>query len=208
MQALNNVVNDCKGRAWPAGELLGVAEPLEVDSIQASESFDGLAPEAKKDLPSIAHSLSEPNSGIRSGEKELPRRTFEILEGGGKPSISAKEEKSLTFRIVRIGEIPGVPSTMFGNLYQMTSVRAYPSDSPEVAGPLELAKPSELSDLNSIGGKGFLNFLACHPDAFRDLAGEVRHRYPVAGTLLRLVAFTTSTLMKLPGFLTDRRRNV
>ena len=116
MQALNNVVNDCKGRAWPAGELLGVAEPLEVDSIQASESFDGLAPEAKKDLPSIAHSLSEPNSGIRSGEKELPRRTFEILEGGGKPSRKRGEEPHFSDRADRRD-----PWSSFDDVWQSVS---------------------------------------------------------------------------------------
>jgi CRP/FNR family transcriptional regulator len=152
---------------------------------RTGEFFNGLSREALQDLNSMQFPSAYAANAVLFWENDPAESIFLILEGEVRLSISSSEDRRLSLRIARKGEILGLGSAFSGTPYDMT------------------AETLSCSKLARIGHRNFLNFLARHPEAFQTVIEELSQHVTKAFEHLRTRGLSATAPKKLARLLLD-----
>ena len=147
--------------------------------------FCNLPPPAVQKLATITSVAAYPKGATLFIEGQLPRGVFVLCSGKAKLSTSSADGRSLILRISEPGEVLGLPATLTGKPYELTS---------------EVIEPTQA---NFISRADFLLFLREHGEAALRVAQQLGETYHSAIAEMRTIGLSRSAAEKLARFLLD-----
>lgn len=146
--------------------------------------FSQLRPRALRDLGAIKLSTYSARE-ILFMERQAARGIYVLCAGDVMLSVSSSQGKTLILHIAKPGDVLGLVPALCGTLHEATA---------ETLTACQLAFVPRLA---------FLRFLAKHPEAYADVAGQLSSQYQLACEQLRNLALSTSAPEKLAKLLLD-----
>ncbi len=147
--------------------------------------FCQLTAPALKDFDALKLVSPYPQGAVLFIEKQISRGVYVLCEGEVKLSISSREGKTLTLRIVKPGDVLGLAGTLADMPHEVTA---------------ETTRPSQVAFVRR---DDFLRFLTLHPEAYPAVAKQLGAHYQVACEQLRTVALSASASGRLAKMLLD-----
>ena len=136
--------------------------------------FCQLTAPALKDFDALKLVSAYPQGAVLFIEKQISRGVYVLCEGEVKLSISSREGRTLTLRIVKPGDVLGLAGTLADMPHEVTA---------------ETMRPSQVAFVRR---DDFLRFLTRHPEAYPAVAKQLAAHYQVACEQLRTVALSAS----------------
>ena len=147
--------------------------------------FCQLTAPALKDFDALKFVSAYPQGALLFIEKQISRGVYVLCEGEVKLSISSREGKKLSLRIVKPGDVLGLAGTLADLPHEVTA---------------ETTRPSQVAFVRR---DDFLRFLTRHPEAYLAVAKQLGAHYQVACEQLRTVALSASAPARLAKMLLD-----
>lgn len=151
--------------------------------------FCNLPEPSVKALSAITSSAAYPKGATLFVEGQPARGVFILCSGRVKLSTSSADGKTLILRIAEPGEVLGLPATVTGSNYELTS---------------DILEPAQA---NFIGRTEFLNFLKENGEAALRVAQQLGETYHLAIAEMRTIGLSHSASEKLARFLLEWSAN-
>jgi len=150
--------------------------------LQPDNFFCAFSRESMEDFDQIKHATVFPQGAVIFMQGQAPRGIFMLCQGQGKLSISSRDGKAFIVRIVKPGDVLGLPEIVNGKPYELTA---------------ETMQPSQLSFVNR---EDFLRFLKTHGDALLHTAQHIGRDCHEAYDVVRSIVLTHSASSRIAKF--------
>lgn len=155
------------------------SEQCQTCKLRASGFFCQFSAAATKDFSTIKSTATYPAGSLLFLEKQESRGVFVLCAGEVKLSISSSTGKTLILRIAKAGEILGLMAAMSTQPYEVTA---------------ETMRPCQVAFIRR---DEFMQFVAKHPEVYRNVVTQLSSVYSGACDQLRTVGLSASAPEKL-----------